>query len=111
MLDFLEEIFATIVIIFLITVFFCVPLVVSEKENNSEESTPVETNQDTTYCYKLIPQRYGLDTLCIPANRMEVLKVDRVILGEVESAETEYLVFLKDNKIQSSVSKFDYAIE
>lgn len=111
MLDFLKEIFSTIVIAFIITVLIRLPWIVSEKENKSEESTPIEVNQDTTYCYKLIPQRYGLDTLCIPANRMEVLKVDKVILGEIESVETEYLVFLKDNKIQSSVSKFDYAIE
>lgn len=84
---------------------------IQTSDQSQSEIENVETTQDSLYVYKLEPTRYGLDTLCIYANHCEPLQMNRVFLGKEETIETEYIIFIKDNKVQSCVSKYDYIIE
>lgn len=86
-------------------------VVIQSTDETQSEVENVETMQDSLYVYKLEPVRYGLDTLCVYADRYEPLQANRVFLGEEETIETEYIIFIKDNKIQSCVSKYDYNVE
>ena len=108
MWEFIKALFSGLVAFF-ISVFLIA--VIQESDKIQSEVENVETIQDSLYVYKLEPVRYGLDTLCVYANRYEPLQVHRVFLGEEETIETEYIIFIKDNKIQSCVSKYDYNVE
>lgn len=108
MWEFLTNVFKVTVLFFLV---LFVLIVIQGPNETQPETENVEPIQDSLYVYKLEPARYGLDTLCIYANRWEPLQVNRVFLGEEETIETEYVIFIKDNKIQSCVSKYDYVIE
>lgn len=108
MWEFIKATFGLITVLFLM---FYLLLVISRPAKIQSEVENVETTQDSIYVYKLEPARYGLDTLCIYADHYEPLQMNRVFLGKEETIETEYIVFIKDNKVQSCVSKYDYIIK
>lgn len=108
MWKFIEAVFSLAGLFFISILLIAV---IQGTDETQSEVENVETMQDSLYVYKLEPVRYGLDTLCVYADRHEPLQVNRVFLGEEETIETEYIIFIKDNKIQSCVSKYDYNVE
>lgn len=108
MWEFIKAVFS-VAGLFFISIFL-IAVIQGPNEIQSEVEN-VELTQDSLFVYKLKPARYGLDTLCVYADRYEPLQVNRVFLGEEETMETEYIIFIKDNKIQTCVSKYDYNVE
>ena len=104
MKDLLGIIFVSIVLsVFLV-------LICEQKEIKEEEETAVE-QVDNYINYTLIPQRYGLDTLCIKAQNVEELMVTRWFLDQTSQVETNYIVFIENNKIKTAVNKRDYQLK
>ena len=104
MKDLLGMIFVSIVLsVFLV-------LICEQKEIKEEEETAVE-QVDNYINYTLIPQRYGLDTLCIKAQNVEELMVTRWFLDQTSQVETNYIVFIENNKIKTAVNKRDYQLK
>jgi 3,4-dihydroxy-2-butanone 4-phosphate synthase len=85
-------------------------LICEPKEIKEEEETAVE-QVDNYIIYTLIPQRYGLDTLCIKAQSVEELMVTRWFLDQTSQVETNYIVFIENNKIKTAVNKRDYQLK
>lgn len=104
MKDFLGIVFISMVLsVFLVLI--CEP-----KPTTEEEEVTVE--QPENYInYTLIPQRYGLDTLCIKAQSVEELMVTRWFLDQTSQVETNYIVFIENNKIKTAVNKRDYQLK
>ena len=73
--------------------------------------TTEEEQVDNYINYTLIPQRYGLDTLCIKAQSVEELMVTRWFLNQTSQVETNYIVFIENNKIKTAVNKRDYQLK
>lgn len=105
MKDFLGIVFVSIVLsVFLVLI--CEPKEIKEEK----EETAVE-QVDNYINYTLIPQRYGLDTLCIKAQNVEELMVTRWFLDQTSQVETNYIVFIENNKIKTAVNKRDYQLK
>lgn len=104
MKDFLGIVFVSIVL----SVFLM--LVLEPQPTTEDEEVPVE-QVDKYIIYTLIPQRYGLDTLCIKAQSAEELMVTRWFLDQTSQVETNYIVFIENNKIKTAVNKRDYQLK
>ena len=103
MKDFLGIIFISMVLsVFLVLI--CEPEEIKEEE-------PMITPVENYINYTLIPQRYGLDTLCIKAQGVEELMVTRWFLDQTSQVETNYIVFIENNKIKTAVNKRDYQLK
>lgn len=87
-----------------------VKVICKPKPTMEEEETAVE-QVDNYINYTLIPQRYGLDTLCIKAQSVEELMVTRWFLDQTSQVETNYIVFIENNKIKTAVNKRDYQLK
>ena len=85
-------------------------LIWEPKPTSEEEEVTVE-QADCYINYTLIPQRYGLDTLCIKAQHVEELMVTRWVLDQTSQVETNYIVFIENNKIKTAVNKRDYQLK
>lgn len=89
---------------------FMMMLILEPNPTTEEEEVPAE--QVGNYInYTLIPQRYGLDTLCIKAQSVEELMVTRWFLDQTSQIETNYIVFIENNKIKTAVNKRDYQLK
>lgn len=86
-----------------------VMLICSPNPTPKEEVVVKEV--DNYLNYTLIPQRYGLDTLCIKAQHTEELMVTRWFLGQTSQVETNYIVFIENNKIKTAINKRDYQLK
>lgn len=89
---------------------FMLMLILGPPPTTEEEEVPVE-QVDNYINYTLIPQRYGLDTLCIKAQNVEELMVTRWFLDQTSQVETNYIVFIENNKIKTAVNKRDYQLK
>lgn len=89
---------------------FMLKLILEPKPIAEEEEVTVE-QVDNYINYTLIPQRYGLDTLCIKAQSVEELMVTRWFLDQTSQVETNYIVFIENNKIKTAVNKRDYQLK
>ena len=89
---------------------FMMMLILEPQPTTEEEETAVE-QVDNYINYTLIPQRYGLDTLCIKAQNVEELMVTRWFLDQTSQVETNYIVFIENNKIKTAVNKRDYQLK
>lgn len=85
-------------------------MLIWEPKPTTEEEVVVE-QVDNYINYTLIPQRYGLDTLCIKAQSVEDLMVTRWFLDQTSQVETNYIVFIENNKIKTAVNKRDYQLK
>lgn len=104
MKDFLG-IVAVSAVLSIMIVLICTPNPTTEEEEVAVEQTDRYIN------YTLIPQRYGLDTLCIKAQSAEELMVTRWFLDQTSQVETNYIVFIENNKIKTAVNKRDYQLK
>jgi 3,4-dihydroxy-2-butanone 4-phosphate synthase len=97
-------------IVFVSMVLSVFLVLICEPKEIKEEETAVE-QVDNYIIYTLIPQRYGLDTLCIKAQSVEELMVTRWFLDQTSQVETNYIVFIENNKIKTAVNKRDYQLK
>lgn len=95
---------------FISTILSFFVVLILEPQPTTEEEVPVE-QVDNYINYTLIPQRYGLDTLCIKAQSVEELTVTRWFLDQTSQVETNYIVFIENNKIKTAVNKRDYQLK
>lgn len=94
-----------------ISVILAVALVLICEQEEIKEEKPVITPVDNYIIYTLIPQRYGLDTLCIKAQSAEELVVTKWFLNQTSQIETNYIVFIENNKVKTAVNKQDYQLK
>lgn len=94
-----------------ISVILAVALVLTCEQEEIKEEKPMITPVDNYINYTLIPQRYGLDTLCIKAQSVEELVVTKWFLDQTSQVETNYIVFIENNKIKTAVNKQDYQLK
>lgn len=87
-----------------------VMVICEPKPTTEKEETTVEQSENYIN-YTLIPQRYGLDTLCIKAQSVEELMVTRWFLDQTSQVETNYIIFIENNKIKTAVNKRDYQLK
>lgn len=98
--------------ILVVSFLFGVMVLVTCEPKPTTEEEEVPTEQVDNYInYTLIPQRYGLDTLCIKAQSVEELMVTRWFLDQTSQVETNYIVFIENNKIKTAVNKRDYQLK
>lgn len=104
----MKDLFGILVVCFFLGLMMM--LILEPKPTTEEEEVTVE--QVGNYInYTLIPQRYGLDTLCIKAQSAEELMVTRWFLDQTSQIETNYIVFIENNKIKTAVNKRDYQLK
>lgn len=101
--------FLGIALISTILSFFVV--LILEPQPTTEEEEVIVEQVDNCISYTLIPQRYGLDTLCIKAQNVEELMVTKWFLDQTSQVETNYIVFIENNKIKTAVNKRDYQLK
>ena len=87
-----------------------IKMLILELNPATEEEVAVE-QVDNYINYTLIPQRYGLDTLCIKAQSAEELVVTKWFLDQTSQIETNYIVFIENNKVKTAVNKQDYQLK
>lgn len=104
----MKDLFGILVVSFL---FGIMVMVICEPNPTSEEEEATIEQAGDYINYTLIPQRYGLDTLCIKAQSVEELMVTRWFLDQVSQVETNYIVFIENNKIKTAVNKRDYQLK
>lgn len=104
----MKDLFGILVVCFFLGLMMM--LILEPNPTTEEEEATVE--QVSNYInYTLIPQRYGLDTLCIKAQSAEELMVTRWFLDQTSQIETNYIVFIENNKIKTAVNKRDYQLK
>lgn len=104
----MKDLFGIAFISIVLSVFLV--LILEPKPTTEEEEATVEQSENYII-YTLIPQRYGLDTLCIKAQSVEELMVTRWFLDQTSQVETNYIVFIENNKIKTAVNKRDYQLK
>lgn len=104
----MKDLFGILVVCFFLGLMMM--LILEPKTTTEEEEVTVEQSENYIN-YTLIPQRYGLDTLCIKAQSVEELMVTRWFLDQTSQVETNYIVFIENNKIKTAVNKRDYQLK